>query len=152
MKTKLVLIILLAQSLVMAKPGGMIGGGEVEFKSIMTCDAKSIDPTFAGSPYVSVAREVHYDGSFIKDANLRILTLDKNRKPVRYYVTHVRDFTYSPSHEISISIWQYDVGTPHNRKIGEFLWNSNSNNGRLVSSSQGNLVEELFLTNCESAQ
>ena len=54
----------------------MIGGGDVDFKSLMECDAVGIEPSHPGSPCVRVLKEVDYKGNFVKDATLRIVTLD----------------------------------------------------------------------------
>ncbi len=129
-----------------AMAGGMIGGGEVTFKSLVICDASSIDPTHESSPYVWVVKEVDYNGNFIHDATLRVVTVDENLAPVQFYVTHAKDIVQDPSLNWLLSIWNYDIGSAGNQQIGEFEWNSVSNSGSLKSFDS--YVEELLLSNC----
>jgi len=127
--------------------GGMIGGGEVTFKSLMTCDANSIDPTHESSPYAWVVKEVDYLGEFIQDATLRVVTLDSNLNPISYYVTDATDLIQGADLKWLLNIWRYEVGSQENKKIGKFEWDETSNGGSLKSLS-GNEVEELLLSNC----
>lgn len=126
-----------------AMAGGMIGGGEVTFKTLMMCDAYGIDPTHEASPYVSVVKEVDYDGNFIKDATLRVVTLNNNLQPVLYYVAGETDLVQDPDLKWSLNILMYENGI----KIGQFVWDDNANEGSLKSLI-GNEVEELQLSNC----
>ncbi len=130
-----------------AMAGGMIGGGEVTYKSLITCDAKSIDPTHESSPFVWVVKEVDYDGNFISDATLRVVTLDKNLEPVRFYVTDTTDLFQDPDLKWPVNIWRYEMGSSGNKKIGQFVWDESANSGSLKSSLD-NEVEELQLSDC----
>jgi len=128
--------------------GGMIGGGDVDFKPLMTCDAQGIDPTFPGSSYLQVVKEVDYNGQFLPDATLRIVSLNDKLDPVSFYVSHESELLLSPDNSLSLVLWQYDVGSPDNKKIGAFTWDESSNTGSLSSTEQTNEVEELQLSNC----
>lgn len=130
-----------------AMAGGMIGGGEVRFKSLVTCDANSMDPTHESSPYAWVVKEVDYDGEFIKDATLRVVTLDRNLHPVRFYVTDATGLLQGPDMKWLLNIWRYEVGSQGNKNIGRLEWDDAANGGSLMSIS-GNEVEELQLSNC----
>ncbi|OFZ31122.1 MAG: hypothetical protein A2622_00525 [Bdellovibrionales bacterium RIFCSPHIGHO2_01_FULL_40_29] len=121
--------------------GGMIGGGEVTLKSLMTCSAQGIDPTHESSSFVVIAKEVDYEGNFVPDATLRVVTMDRNHKPMRFYVTHTAELA---SH---LSIWRYAMGSQGNKKIGQFVWNETTNSGSLTSSF-GYEVEELEIFDC----
>lgn len=128
--------------------GGMIGGGDVNFKSLMVCDSKSTDPTFEASPYVWVVKEVDYNGNFISDATLRIVTLDKDLKPVRYYVTHSKELLANPDSKWKFELFRYDIGSSGNYKIGSFIWDELNNSGLITSVQNRNEVEEVQLSNC----
>ena len=128
--------------------GGMIGGGDVQFKSVMTCSAQSIDPTFPGSPKLSVAKEVDADGIFIPGATLRVVTLDAQQEPVNYYVTHDAEIVLAPDSGVELTIWQYDIGTTENKIIGKFTWNAASGTGALSPAAGANDVEELIVSGC----
>jgi len=65
----LVLMGFLAGSYVWA--GGMIGGGDVDLKSLMTCSAQGIDPTHKSASFVEVAKEVDFYGEFIPNSTFR---------------------------------------------------------------------------------
>ena len=131
--------------------GGMIGGGDVDFKSLMVCDSNGIDPTHSGSHYVWVVKEVDYNGHFIADATLRVVTLDSALKPTRYYVTHSMDLLQNPgSSKLNLELWRYDLGSSGNKKIGSFTWDEKLNAGAITSVNDNSDVEELELSNCIS--
>lgn len=127
--------------------GGMIGGGEVSFRPLMSCSTESIDPTHPGSTTLIVAKEIHYDGRDIEDAPLRIVTMDRDRNPSRFYVTEQTALTRTPDGEISIPIWRYPAGSDGNAVVGEFVWSDSLGEGALKSLSYGE-VEELVVLNC----
>ncbi len=143
------IILTLAVSSFAHARGGMIGGGDVDFKPLMICDAAGIDPTHDSSRFVWVTKEVDYNGQFLPNTTLRVVTLDRRMNPVRYYVTHSEGFN-SNQNFLSLNIWQYDIGSNGNRRIGSFVWSKQKNIGYLkpILSSD---VEELQLTNCAPA-
>lgn len=146
MKTHIIVLIgFLTGSSAMA--GGMIGGGEVRCKSLITCDAKGIDPAQVSSPFVWVVKEVDYHGNFIPDATLRVVTLDKNLGPIRFYVTDTTELVQGPDLKWPLNIWRYEIGSQENENIGQFVWDEPTNGG-LLKSSSSNEVEELQLSNC----
>lgn len=148
MKTILVtLLALFSASLVFAS-GGMIGGGEVNFKSLVACDAQGIDPTHAASPYVWVVKEVNYDGTYLADAPLRVVTVNKNHEPIQFYVAHAKDLIKDSKGQFNLALWRYDLGSSGNYKTGLFVWDEKSNSGELSSVGDKNEVEELQLSNC----
>jgi hypothetical protein len=128
--------------------GGMIGGGEVEYKPLLVCDAVGIDPTFPSSKYVWVAKEVDFDGRFIPDSTLRVITFNAALEPVRYYVSHEVELLESPDRSRSLSLWRYDIGSQGNQEIGGFNWDETSQTGSLSASGWNSEVEELQLSNC----
>ncbi len=127
--------------------GGMIGGGEVSFKALMICDAASMDPTFPTPPYVWVVKEADYNGKFISDSTLRVVTVDKKHNAVRYYGTHQTELFESPM-GFDLSIWRYDLLSDDNAQIGSFAWNAQSAKGNFVVRESQTEVEESVLTNC----
>lgn len=144
-KHLLSLMILLSRALAFAH-GGMIGGGEVKFKALMTCDSKSIDPTYPGSPHLWIVKEVDWDGNYLPQATLRVVTLDDAFSPVRYYVTHERELTYLTGGQVRLDLWRYDEGSNENHKIGLFAWDGAANKGSLTPIQDD--VEELQVYNC----
>ncbi len=138
MKTIVLVLALFWNASIFAR-GGMIGGGDVSFRAILECDASGIDPTFNEATYVWLAEEVNEDGERVENSNLRIVTMDKSRQPIHYYVTH-ESRLYSHQ-QINIPIWRYDVGSAGNTQIGFFQWNRAQGTGVFS-------VEELRITNC----
>jgi hypothetical protein len=147
MKTKIFFPIIFAFSFNAAATGGMIGGGEVTYRALMTCSTEGIDPTFPASPSLIVAKETHYDGREIEDAPLRIVTLDENSHPNRFYVTEQTELLESPDGDVVIPLWRYPWGSDGNAQIGEFVWSSSQRSGALRS-FEGNEVEELVIRDC----
>src|SRR3989344_4120120 len=145
-KNILVLIGFLAGSCAWAV-GGMIGGGDVDLKSIMTCSAQGMDPIHEGTSFVEVAKEVDYYGEVIPDSTLRVVTLNKNHKPISYYVTHVTELLQDSNLKWSFNLWQYDIGSQGHKKIGLFVWDESVQRGHLSVLSQ-NSTKDIMLYNC----
>jgi len=76
-----------------------------------------------------------------------IQPLDENRKPMNYYVTHATDLFQDPNLKWSLNVWQYDVGSQGNKRIGLFVWDEPAHRGHLSVLSQDR-VEDLMLFNC----
>jgi hypothetical protein len=129
--------------------GGMIGGGEVSYKALMTCDAGAIDSKHQRhATQVWVVREVGNDGNDIPDAHLRVVTFDKNSQPIRYFVTHDTTLALSPGGQVRLDIWRYALGSDGNRRLGYFTWNDQSKAGLFtIHEEQGTDVHQL--TNCK---
>lgn len=127
--------------------GGMIGGGEVNFRTLLECDAESLDPTFPSAPYVWVVKDVDYYGQFIPDATLRVVTLDYSFNPVSYHISHLTDLVVSPGNILELQLWRFDVGSSGNYLVGAFYWNSEYQQGVLSTNYDG-VLEELLLSNC----
>ena len=116
--------------------GGMIGGGEVKYKSLMVCKITGIDPTHESSSQIKITKEVGYDGTFNNDATSRIIIFNENNEAERYFVTN--ELVLTPKSSINISI----VKGSH--IIGGLQWDSRSNSGSLWSNNN----VELQLDNC----
>ena len=119
--------------------GGMIGGGDVNFRAILECEATGLDSTFSGPSYVWLTEEVDENGMRVANTNLRIVTLNSARRPISYYVTHqpnVRSLDL-----VNISVWRYEMGSSGNERLGVFQWNNAQGKGVFT-------VEELQISNC----
>lgn len=126
--------------------GGVIGGGEVNFKSLLNCEARGIDPTFPAPTEVQVVKEVKYDGSFITDAPLRILTLGEPGVSRRFFVSLETQLTAaSDGVTIQLPLFRYASGS-ENANIGHFLWNTKTQKGELKIYERPGL--EVVLANC----
>lgn len=129
--------------------GGIIGGGDTNYKALLTCESSGIDPTYPSSPYVWIVKEIDFDGQFIPSSTLRIVTLDDKLNPNQFYVTHDTDLLFSQDNTLSLTMWRYDGGSEGNSEIGSFKWDATSGSGMTFSASAE--VEELQLANCTLA-
>lgn len=145
MKTLIILSLLTLASLQSRASGGMIGGGEVNFKSVLSCDAQSIDPTFPEFTKVTVVKEVDHNNNFIENATLRVMTSDGADTPRHFFVTHATHLRASEG-LIHLPIW-HDQGSGSSTMIGALQLNTQTRFGELRI-TEGDLRIETTLTNC----
>jgi hypothetical protein len=141
MKTLLIITALLVSSLQSHAIGGMIGGGDVQFKSVLTCATQGIDLTFPGETEVKIVKEVTYDGSFIPEAAFRVVTASPGS--THFYVTQDKELNQSADGVVYLTIINIE-GTA----IGHFLWNSKTQAGELLINSDVENKVELSLSSC----
>lgn len=145
MKNLVLIGIMIFTSIKLFASGGVIGGGVINYKSLLSCSTESMDPTYPGPDGVEIAREVDWNGNFVPGSTLRVITMSQTN-PTRFYVTQSQELQPNSDRSIHLVIWQYSEGSNPNQIIGEFDWNAGSQQGRLHIDTIENL--ELVLRNC----
>lgn len=92
--------------------GGMIGGGEVSFKSLVSCDLDVHFPTFSQEVALHVVYEVDYDGRRVPNADLIVITTDGADKFINAYPSNTREMLQSPDGSFGLTLemksYEYD--------------------------------------------
>lgn len=127
--------------------GGVIGGGDLTFRKLMVCDAEGATGQPTTTRSIWVVKETDFEGRLIEGATLRVVTVDSNASPTRFYVTHTTELSVLNS-KISLDLWRYDELAPSNHRIGSFVWDGRARHGSMSASGVSSDVEELLLANC----
>ncbi len=129
-----------------ARSGGAIGGGEVTFKSVVTCRAESIDPTFPNLiKKVSVAAETDFDGEVVYDAPLTVVLLDHLDKAINYLPTVTLPGGFNPG-SLKIYRWKQVLPGEPNPQLG--VLRISGEQGTLSATSPDADFEDLTLSEC----
>lgn len=128
----------------LAHAGGMVGGGELKYKPLMKCD----NEVGVSVREVWVVKETNSQGKVLDDAELRVATIDENRKAIDWFVTQERELFVSPDGAINIPIWRYGSGSGNNEIIGAFGWDENSKLGSVYVAREG-VDLSISLVNCK---
>ncbi len=128
--------------------GGMIGGGDVVYRSRLECDGVAFDPTHSEVSKVWVVQESDADGNYIPDTTLRLVTLDAALNPIRFFVTHDLELFESPDGALDLTLWNYDLGSDGLERLGSFSWDERSQQGAITPVSSGDEIEAVTLSGC----
>ena len=135
-----------AFSLTAQAEGGAIGGGDVQFKAVVTCDAEGIDSTFPTEVQkLMVAAEVDFDGAVIENVPLTVVLKNQLDEVVNYLQTTTRPNEYNAA---STTIYQWKEVMPgeQNQELGELQILGSE--GALKAHSSASVFDELSLSNC----
>lgn len=134
--------------------GGMISGGETNFKPVIYCETVGIDSTHP-SPItgLAIAYETGFDGDILPDAPPTVITLsldqEKHEKPVLFYPA---EGTVSEKKWPHLKIMRYRAGSQGNAQVGELKIKSTRQStvgeGYLKPVVDTSEVEELWLSKC----
>lgn len=140
----------ISASMAFASGGGMIGGGDDQFKIVLSCTAQSMDPTFVSEvTSVALAKEVDTDGNILPSSNLTLLMIDKDQKVLRYYPTQQKELFVNPNNVATVDVWKYAEGTENNLYLATFLVQFETQTGHIVSFADLYEIDELELSQCK---
>ncbi len=144
----MILISLSAEARLNLNNGGMIGGGEVSFKPILTCDLEADFPTFSDEVSLHIVYEVGFDGRRIQEANLTVITVDSLGKLVNALPSTSQDLIANPdgSFGLNLALTRYDDDRATTISTGTLLLDKYLMSGRLKSKLD--YVQSADLTNC----